>query len=463
MSLLRPRECACISSKELNLQKSICHVCVTLDNPRANMFWYIIYFVVGTLSYTTSFSIDSSSTESLSKGLLNSELRRSFLFPLILGNSSSPIRPYSTNKSIVLGWSEERRQEHIVSAKGDEKHNQKHDVGISRAGQSSGSYGATISWAADSSDLNGSSGIATNKSVSVALPAIPSSEVDTLGSSLWPSALAAAILSQSPSLRHCWQGDEELLRKPRGGSSHQRKSTRKGYRVMELGAGLGLLGWTIAATSRGSRSEVILTDNDQKLVHLLQDLALDDYVPGSIVSAYMLDWRDEVPISSLPNTNNGIKNTDDFEAVTFDAIVGSDVAYYSFLVRPLLNTIQKYLKKEHSMVLLIGQANRASLWDAYHQICEGGYNQRTDNYEAPFVGETTMLLYMLGMECWRSRVADDANCLDERLQVNHDSIEQYVPIGVIVHRNPGCSVPATLTDYDIVATKDIERRIDKSF
>jgi predicted nicotinamide N-methyase len=249
----------------------------------------------------------------------------------------------------------------------------------------------TIGWGCDQEDDS------DNDVVSIELPFAVNE--DSLASTLWPSGLAAAILSRSTAFRE-----------------YIREKT-----VLELGSGLGLLGLAAAKEA----ANCLVTDNDQEVVELLQDVITRQSL--SNVQAQCLEWRDE-------HTN--------FEKV--DAVIASDVAYYYFLLRPFMDTTRAYMK-ENALLLLVGQANRASYWDLYDNLVDGCYNQLTDEREPPWLGTTQMLLYHLKMEDWQET--------DEEEEATVDGV---VPIAVLLHQNEGCSLPL-LTNYDYVATvKDKE-------
>lgn len=186
---------------------------------------------------------------------------------------------------------------------------------------------------------------------------------DSVGSSVWPSALAGSILL------HC----SEL------------KTLTKDAEILELGSGLGL-GGLVAGKSA---ARCVLSDNDHELVERLRKHVLENQDSlGENVSVQHLDWRDSDPSKPLSEEDR------------FDFCLGLDVAYYYHLFGPLVNTIRQKLKDDNSIVCVLGQANRESQWTLFHHIRDGGYNQITDEHEAPWEGSATMLLYKLEVGVW---------------------------------------------------------------
>lgn len=230
---------------------------------------------------------------------------------------------------------------------------------------------------------------------------------NSLAHTLWPSSIAAAILLKSPA------ASEQLV---------------KDKHVLELGCGLGLTG---SITSHSAKS-CCLTDHDEAVIQALHHLT----IKNPIMDAFYLEWRDsdrrpEIPLSDL--------------------VVGADIAYYFYLLRPLMDTAKTYLKPEQSAFMVVGQANRESQWDLYHNIRDGCYNQRTDTREDPWKGETRMLLYQLELSKWHTENFSDNLQLDGTL-----------PIAVMLHTSPGLS-NFSFTNFDHVATKEDEGGIMISF
>lgn len=225
---------------------------------------------------------------------------------------------------------------------------------------------------------------------------LPSLKTESLASDIWPSSLAAAVLCQNL---------------PRLGS------------VLELGCGLGLAGLSI---KEETASRVVLTDMDEVVIGSLNRI----YESNPRVDVRLLDWRDPVPQNEA----------------CYDLVLGADVAYYWFLLRPLMDTARKYMR---GTWLTIGQANRQSQWDLYDNLCRGCYNQITDENESAWDGTTRVLLYRLRMSAWSD--SDSTNPTND------------VPIAVIVHTMPGAKTFCLTPDMDYAATQADRESIDISF
>lgn len=96
----------------------------------------------------------------------------------------------------------------------------------------------------------------------------------------------------------------------------------RGTRVLELGAGLGLVGIAVAAAHR---AEVVLTDHDPLAVQAAMAQAAACGVPG--VSATSFDWNDPESAPGGP----------------FDAVLGCDVLYEGGFHAPLLDLFGRLL------------------------------------------------------------------------------------------------------------------------
>ena len=234
---------------------------------------------------------------------------------------------------------------------------------------------------------------------------IPNDE-NSLAHSLWPASLAAAILLRSPAA--------ERLAKSKD--------------VLELGCGLGLAG-TVASHSAKS---CCLTDCDRDIIQILQDRNMPT------IDARYLEWRDEDRPSEIPAS---------------DLVIGADIAYYFFLLRPLMDTAQAFLKPNNSVFMVVGQANRESQWDLYRNIRDGCYNQLTDEKEPPWDGETRVLLYQLQLSKWH----DEEEGTSDNLE-----LDGTLPIAAMLHTSPGFEDFA-FTAFDHIATKNDEESIMISF
>jgi predicted nicotinamide N-methyase len=274
--------------------------------------------------------------------------------------------------------------------------------------------------------------------VSIRLPFL---KEESLASSLWPCSLAGAILCRSPLFRTFVQGKV----------------------VLEVGAGLGLTGLTVAHEA----ASVVLTDNDREVLKSVQELVSNDVLLQEKVRVSFLEWRDDhhhLPATAaaspelllLPPTK------------TVDLVLGTDVAYYFFLLRPLMNTIQAFRKESASIAMIMGQANRESQWDLFHDIRDGCYNQLTDQHEGPLPGKAQMLLYSLQMENWIDHVVPQvvnqqptAGTGDEI--VRHGAAAETISISVLLHKQTEMSIFPTFSSYDCISTDKDESEMMMSF
>lgn len=272
----------------------------------------------------------------------------------------------SWNTDTVLGWVQERRDSATISQ-------------------------VTAGWGNN------------DESLTVDLPYI--TNVESLASSLWPSALAGAILCQSPAF-----------------------AAMTNTSILEVGAGLGLAGQVLLQATKASSCQ--LTDNDKESIKLLQESIEDDRL-----SARYLEWRDD---------------PDEEERHSIDILLGTDVAYYFYLLRPLMDTAKHLLKPTKSLFVVLGQAYRESLWDLYDNIANGCYNQLTDQHETKWPGKTDMLLYRLEMQKWQK-------------QPGEALIEGTVPIALLLHQSPGLLELDPLTAHDHVATAQDREKLFVSF
>lgn len=226
-----------------------------------------------------------------------------------------------------------------------------------------------------------------------------------LASSVWPSSLAGAILCGQDFLKTSFQGKS----------------------VLELGSGLGVFGLTAAQYA----ASVQLTDSNKRTVESLRThLAANPNCRN--LKASVLEWRDE----HNPTSQS-------------DIVLGSDVAYYFFLLRPLMDTISAHRQPHDSLACIVGQANRDSLWDLYMNISNGCYNQLTDEREPPWKGDSKMLLYRLEMETW----------VEDNGVPKSDGV---LPIAVVLHATPGLTT-VRLSNWDYVATDKDYEAMEMSF
>jgi predicted nicotinamide N-methyase len=236
-----------------------------------------------------------------------------------------------------------------------------------------------------------------------------------LSSTLWPASIAASILLRSPEFQRLAEGKD----------------------IIELGSGLGLAGLVAAEKS----AKVMLTDHDQEAVDLYNEtFALNNRRTDlkADLSGKRLDWRDDHGSPNPP----------------VDIVLGAAIAYYFYLLRPIMDTTQAYLTKEDSrnpLMIVVSQANRESQWDLYNNIRKGCYNQLTDEHEPPWPGQTKMLLYNLEMSDW---VEDPADCATQ--------INGVLGISVLLHYKDGVTLPP-FTSYDYAATDEDDKNIMKTF
>jgi hypothetical protein len=263
------------------------------------------------------------------------------------------------------------------------------------------------------------SGLDTESITSVRVP-IPKEE-GNLASSLWPASCLAAVwwckygptlIMKTTVLPDADMNNEEEEEDDDDDDDNSSSS----FRILELGSGLGVTGWMTAAVACRQCANVSLwlTDQDDEA---LQRLAAspkynedEDWYPSIHVTSQYLDWRDE-------------HASNDLRSEVFDVVVGSDLAYYHYLVGPLADTIESFAAKNDALVVLSSSASRKSIWDFYHLIRDGGYNVKRDLYGDPWAGKVRMLLYRLQDEeeqsttpmvvlCWTS----DRE-IDQRLQL----------------------------------------------
>jgi predicted nicotinamide N-methyase len=277
---------------------------------------------------------------------------------------------------------------------------------------------------------------ATESDASVAVHLPYYEQEGSLASSLWPGSLATSILCASPAMARALEGAN----------------------VLELGSGLGLAG--LVASSRGA-SECRLTDNDADVLDAVSRLLpLNVPIASAKVRAERLDWRDnDLPVAPERQA---------------DVIVSSDVAYYYYLLRPLMDTARRHLpaseletaSAQNSSVgeegsrarsaglwLCVGQANREAQWQLYHNLKGGCYNQLTDEHEGPWPGSSQMLLYRMEMYKWQD-AASSRSC----------QLDGVLPIAAILYdSSPDTSQRRRLSEWDHVSTPEDEESLDMTF
>ncbi|ELP88272.1 hypothetical protein EIN_226450 [Entamoeba invadens IP1] len=121
--------------------------------------------------------------------------------------------------------------------------------------------------------------------------------------------------------RTLWDGEKYL-----GDYLMQENVTNK--RILEVGAGVGYASFCC----RGAK-EVIMSDfRDNILKVQCENIEMNKNVIQNVFSQ-KIDWNNPVDIGE------------------FDLIVGSEIIYDKTIVKPLFNTIQKYLKKDGKCII----------------------------------------------------------------------------------------------------------------
>ena len=176
---------------------------------------------------------------------------------------------------------------------------------------------------------------------------------DAVGRLVWPTAV--------PLLRHIWSENDTW--------------NNNNKLIVELGAGCGVLGMGLVATSAAAISgttvhhtasddnkycEVILTDHDADWLE--QNLALNKAVLGdAAISVARLDWRNPQDIETVQNmmtekllSMNNNNNLDTTELW----IVGSDILYNHETHRSLASTLFQLSNIQSTARIIIGFPDR---------------------------------------------------------------------------------------------------------
>jgi predicted nicotinamide N-methyase len=114
----------------------------------------------------------------------------------------------------------------------------------------------------------------------------------------------------------------------------------RGKRVMELGAGCGLVGLSIAALS--APKSTVLTDLPHAVPALRRAIAENGWVSAAIGAA-PLTWNEAPP---LPPTAIG---TDEDDELCADVLIASDVMYNGGAMRALLATVKRFMARGGAM------------------------------------------------------------------------------------------------------------------
>lgn len=159
---------------------------------------------------------------------------------------------------------------------------------------------------------------------------------DMTGTRVWPTARAVVTRLN---------GDLDELRRK-----------KPSLRILELGAGCGLLGMTLAATG----DEVLLTDYAGNIEWLRANVKLNATVLGSRATTAELNWGDTQDMSTI-ETEVGDEG--------FDAIVGSDVIYDATCHHALTETMRRFATSARAPVFL-GYPDRNSSESDFLQTAE---------------------------------------------------------------------------------------------
>ena len=116
-----------------------------------------------------------------------------------------------------------------------------------------------------------------------------------------------------------------------------------GRRVLELGAGAGLVGLVASHWAR----EVVLSDNEGEVLSLLsRNLA---HVPPTCrASVVELDWGNEQQHAELRAAG----------LAPFPVIVGADIVFWSSAIAPLIASVAALLERAPEAVFILGYCNR---------------------------------------------------------------------------------------------------------
>jgi len=118
-------------------------------------------------------------------------------------------------------------------------------------------------------------------------------------------------------------------------------------RILELGAGCGLLGMGLAAATGGA-ANVVLTDHEDSIGWLQKNVDLNhsSFYQDS-VTVEPLSWGDPTHMTAIEtaynhNANMNSSHEDESSLQHFDYIVGSDLLYDPTFHAPLLETLQRF-------------------------------------------------------------------------------------------------------------------------
>ncbi|RMD44267.1 hypothetical protein DV735_g807, partial [Chaetothyriales sp. CBS 134920] len=151
--------------------------------------------------------------------------------------------------------------------------------------------------------------------------------------------------------RHIWDASlgflqyfDRVLATAEPTSELQRLLSRKQkrpLRVIELGAGCGIVGIAFAQLAK---SDVLLTDLDVALDILTSNIRLASPAPGSHLEASMLDWSEQLASTSTQ----------------YDLILVSDCIYNPDSSMHLVETLERLSKQSPVPLILVGYKHRHS-------------------------------------------------------------------------------------------------------
>ena len=202
------------------------------------------------------------------------------------------------------------------------------------------------------------------------------SHTDKTGTLVWPTARCMVESSSSSKLFQ----DLEMLRHTTG---------KAVLRILELGAGCGYLGMTLASTQGHSDNpdEIILTDHAETTEWLRHNVNLNREILQGRVSVAVLEWGDESHMDAVES-----------EFGKVDAIVGSDIIYDPKSQSALVKTLQRF-----AVPTFLGYPDRAGSSDFFDLL------QRDADFEVEitpmlpltFENDTTTKK-MMHATCWPS-------------------------------------------------------------
>lgn len=291
--------------------------------------------------------------------------------------------------------------------------------------------GSLLGWSREKKDGYVNMEVDLNGEMTLSLPnEVLSGGAECLGGILWPAAIASALLLRRLAWRNVFESK----------------------RVVELGAGLGLTGLSAATPSVESARpamDVTLTDYEPAVVAALHDTTKKHaaaFPTCSSLCVKSLDWGSCVP--HVDGDKECPTNQDHF-----DVVLGSDIAYYPQLVRPVMDAASSLLGPTGGLLILASSSQRASHWALYRNLKDGCVNQRTNEREPPWPGTTRMFMYDLHRASWE-KVLDDRSPLDASSSWSPPASSAaaddvwVVPIAVIVHASPGVDVGSITSHFN---------------